>query len=257
MLLVIDIGNTNVVVGFMKSESDTVYTGRLETLKNEGAALYETELRAVFADAGIRADEIDGVVVSSVVPEITNALFEAARRVTGRTQLVINNRHNTGITIAIDEPDKVGADLIVGAVGACAKYDGALAVFDLGTATTLIVIDKKKTFLGGLIIPGIKISLNAMTSGASQLFDFELKDPENFIGKNTGECLQCGLVNGTAAMRDDLTHRVEAQLGEAVTPIVTGGLGGVIYKSCMRKMNYEPDLLMRGLWHIYKMNCED
>ena len=254
MLLVIDIGNTNVVAAFMISPKDIVYTGRFKTNKAGTPDWAGRELRAFLDKNNVAAEEISGVIISSVVPEITDAVCAASHEISGIKPLIVGHGIKTGISIETEAPEKTGADLIAAAAGAAREYDGAIAVFDLGTATTLTVITSDRRFLGGLIMPGVKISMEAMVSRASQLPEFDIDHHGRFIGKNTVESMQSGIVYGNAAMMDALSERVEEELEESVTVIVTGGLGGIIYPNCKRKMIYEPDLVLKGLWYIYEMN---
>ena len=254
MLLVIDIGNTNVVAAFMNSADDVGFTDRVETLKNGTSDWAERELEFFLDKSGIKRGDISGVIISSVVPEITAAVCEASQKVTQKKPLIVDHEIRTGIKIETEAPEKTGADLIAAAAGAACEYEGALAIFDLGTATTLTVVTSDRRFIGGLIMPGVRISMDAMVSRASQLPEFDIDHHGRFIGRNTIESMQSGIVYGNAAMMDALADRTEEELNERVTVIVTGGLGGLIYPNCKRKMIYEPDLVLKGLWYIYEMN---
>lgn len=256
MLLAIDIGNTSVVVALMKSDSDIIFKGRFATVKTDTVAEISPKLDELLRNSNENLFEIKGVIVCSVVPEITDAVVSASQEITGRCPLVVSHELETGILIKTDVPEKTGADLIAGAAGAAAYYDGVLAIFDLGTATTLSVVDEERNFLGGMIMPGVYVSMDAMVSRASQLPKFDIDSKPRFIGKNTVECMQSGIIYQNAAMMDELSDRVEYETGKKVTTIVTGGLGGKIYPYCRRRklMHFEPDLVLKGLWYIYEKN---
>jgi type III pantothenate kinase len=255
MLFVIDIGNTNIVAAFMESASEVKYSGRMATVKTAKSSGIASGFEDIIRTGAINKDEISGVIISSVVPEITDEAKEAARLVTGLEALVLTYKTETGVVIGNEAPENTGADLIAAAAGAAKEYGGPIAIFDLGTATTLTVVTADRIFLGGLIIPGVRISLDAMVGKASQLPAFDIAAPKRFIGRNTVESMQSGIVYGNAAMMDALIDRTEDDLGQKVTALVTGGLGGLIYPYCRRKMIYEPDLVLKGLWYIYEMNC--
>ena len=254
MLFVIDIGNTNIVTAIMASASDVVCEGRIETVKTDTADILASGFEAFLSDHKDKKRLITGVAISSVVPEITQAAAKAAQIVTGYEPLVLNYKTDTGITIANDRPKSTGMDLIAAAAGAAMEYKGALAIYDLGTATTMTVVTSDRRFIGGLIMPGVGISKEAMVSRASQLPPFDIDAPEHFIGRNTVDSMRSGIVYGNAAMMDSLLERVKDELKEDVTGIVTGGLGRLIYPYCKRKFIYEPELVLKGLWYIFERN---
>ncbi len=257
MLFVVDIGNTNIVVAIMKSASNVVCEGRIATVKTDTADILTEGFEAFLKEHEDIRKEISGVAISSVVPEITDAAAQAAQAVTGYEPLVLSYRTDTGITIANDNPQTTGMDLIAAAAGAAAEYSGALAIYDLGTATTMTVVTADRRFLGGLIMPGVGISKEAMVSRASQLPQFEIDAPEHFIGRNTIDSMRSGIVYGNAAMMDSLLERTKEDLNADVTGIVTGGLGRLIYPYCKSKFEYEPELVLKGLWYIFERNHAD
>ncbi len=254
MILALDIGNTNIVAALMESASDVLSSCRFQTDKKALKKDAEAELTAFLKNRGIEAGDVSGVVISSVVPEITDVMTKAAAEVVNETPLIIGADLDVGITIDTERPRETGADLIAGAAGAAAEYEGAIAIFDLGTATTLCVLTADRVFKGGLIMPGVYISMNAMVSRASQLHEFEITPPKELIGRNTLDSMRSGIVYGNAAMMDSLIDRVQDDLGTSVTSVVTGGLGGLIYPYCRRKIVYEPDLVLKGMWYIYERN---
>lgn len=159
-----------------------------------------------------------------------------------------------GTNILMDHPAQIGRDLIAVAVGGIAEYKLPLAIFDLGTATTLCVVDEKKNYIGGMIMPGIKTSLNALAENASQLKEIDLEPPRRVIGKNTTECMRSGMIYSNAAAIDGIIDRVEEELGQTVTVVATGGLADLIVPFCRRKVLLDKDLLLKGLWVIYNKN---
>lgn len=253
MILALDVGNSNIVVGFGDS-SESMYKGRLTTNKNGTSTEYAVRLKAMLDLYDVSRSDIEGSIISSVVPELTYALTNAVECLTGKSPLIVRNTLDTGLVIDIDNPKTLGADRIVGSVAAINEYKLPLAIFDIGTATTLDVIDKNGHHRGGVIMPGIKTSLNALSSNASQLPHIEFEAPISVIGTNTIDCMLSGVVYGNAAMMDGLIDMVEAEIGEELTVIATGGLARTIISHCKRKIIYDEDLLIKGLIIIYYRN---
>ncbi len=254
MILVVDIGNSNVVAAFMGSASDVAFSYRFRTKKADEKEGYAARFEEMFKKGGIDKKVVTGGIVSSVVPEITDAVCEAVAQVAHIEPLVFESSFDTGLIIDTESPKTVGLDRVAGAAGAAFEYDGALAVFDLGTTTTLSVVTRDRKYKSGLIMPGIHVSMRAMLKSASLLPKFEIVAPKSFIGGSVVKDMQSGLVYGPAAMLDALSDRTSEELGCEVVSIITGGLGGLIYPYCKRKMFYEPDLVLKGLWYIYERN---
>ena len=160
----------------------------------------------------------------------------------------------TGLNIRIDNPAQLGSDLVVDSVAGIAEYPVPLLIFDLGTANTVCVIDKNKNYLGGMIYPGIGVSLDSLTAHASQLGGISLEAPEHMIGKNTVECMKSGVIYSSAAAMDGIIDRLEEELGEKVTVVATGGLAKRIVPYCRRKVILDDNLLLKGLSIIYHKN---
>lgn len=256
MLLVVDIGNSNIVLGLMANAKDVIFAGRVKTRKTDDQEILLKKFADAIKENHAPLKKIDSAIIASVVPEITSAAAKAVKRLTGIEPMILNADFKTGLKIDTDDPHSVGTDLIAAAAGAVMEYDGPVAIFDLGTATTLSVVTSDKRYIGTIILPGVYISLNAMTRRASQLHAFEIDHPDHMIGKNTIESMQSGVLYGNAAMMDGLAERVEAELNEKVTFLVTGGLGRMIQPYCRHKMICERDLVLKGLWYIYNMNKE-
>jgi type III pantothenate kinase len=196
-----------------------------------------------------------GAIISSVVPEITDAIKTAVQIVTGQTALVIGPGVKTGLNIRIDNPAQLGADLVAGAVGALNKYPMPCLVLDMGTANKISVLDSKGNYRGCTISAGIGISLRALSSGTSQLPAIPLNAPANAIGTNTVDSMQSGTVLGAAAMIEGLCARLEENLGEKIATVVaTGGIAGDIIRYCRMDIIHDPDLILDGLRFIFEKN---
>lgn len=169
--------------------------------------------------------------------------------------MVIGPGLKTGVNITLDNPAQLGSDLVVDAAAGIAEYPLPLIIFDMGTATTVSVIDENKNYLGGMIIPGVNVSLNAMISQTSQLPRISLEPPKRIIGKNTIECMKSGILYSTAASLDGIIDRVESELGKKATVVATGGLAGSIIPHCTKKIILDDELLLKGLIVIYNKNA--
>lgn len=253
MILTADIGNTNITLGAFKDDS-LVCVSRLATQRHRTADQYAIELKALFDIEGLNG-EFSGAIISSVVPELTDAFARAIKKVTGADALIVAAGLKNGLKIAIDNPKELGADLVAGAVGAIAKYELPCLVMDLGTATKISVIDNGGVFLGCTIAPGLRISLDALASRTSQLPTIAVAAPAHAIGTNTPDCIKSGTVLGTAAMLDGMADRLEKELGKKIkTVVATGGLSKEVVNCCEREIVYNKDLILEGLFVIYKKN---
>ena len=254
MILVIDVGNTNIVMGCMEGH-ERLFTARVASdrrkTEDEYALIFEGMLRM----KGIQIDQIEGGIISSVVPELKKVLSEMAKRLTGKDFLIVGSGLKTGLNIRIDAPDKLGSDLVVDAVAASARYPKPTVIFDMGTATTCSVLDEKGVYIGGMIMPGMRVSVDALSSRTAQLPYIDLVTPDEVIGKNTVNCMRSGVIYGHAAMLDGLIDRVEEQLGQHVTAVITGGLSRVVVPHCKRDIIYDENLLLDGLTILYEKNC--
>lgn len=253
MILAIDIGNTNVVVGCI-DENKTYFIERLSTVKTKTEAEYAIDIKTILEIHGMKSNEIEGAIVSSVVPQITRVVKEAAEKIVKKEALVVGPGVKNGLNILTDNPAQLGSDLVVDAVAAIAEYPAPMIIFDLGTANTVSVIDRKKNYLGGMIFPGINTSLNALTANASQLQGISLDAPKKAIGTNTIDCMKSGVIYSNAASLDGIVDRIEEELGEKVTVIATGGLAKTIVPFCKKEMVIDNDLLIKGLLIIYRKN---
>ncbi len=253
MLLAIDIGNTNIVIGGIRGE-EIVFEARIATDRIKTSDQYGAEIKSMLGLFDVRPGDIQDCIISSVVPPVFNSVRTGIVKVTGKAPLVVGPGIKTGLNIQMDAPSQVGSDRIVIAVAALAEYDPPLTLLDLGTATTIEVVDKGNTYLGGCIIPGVRISLDALTSRTAQLPGIRLDQPKKVIGKNTVDCMRSGIMYGTAAMLDGMLDRVEEELGFSTTVVATGGMAQFIVPLCRREIRLEKDLLLKGLSIIYQKN---
>ena len=254
MILAIDVGNTNIVLGCIEGD-EILFEARMASDQLKTSDQYCAEIGSMLALFAVQPARLDGAILSSVVPQITNAVKKAVQRLIGKPCLVVGPGLKTGLNIRIDNPAQAGADLVVAAVAAIQDYGAPLIIIDLGTATTITVIDKNRSFIGGCIIPGMKISMNALTSRTAQLPGVSLEAPKLAIGRNTVDCMQSGIMYGTAAMLDGMVDRMEAELGYETTVVATGGLAEYVVPLCRREAIIDKDLLLKGLNLIYKLNA--
>ncbi|MBQ3380015.1 MAG: type III pantothenate kinase [Clostridia bacterium] len=253
MLLAIDAGNSNIVVGLIEND-EIVKVFRISTDTSKTADEYLISFRQLMDVGGVDYKKIDGAIICSVVPPIKSALTGAVKMLTGLDPLIVSAELNTGLLIDIDNPAQLGSDLIADAVAAVSDYTLPAIVFDMGTATTISVIGKDSRYLGGVIMPGLRLSLNALSSHTSQLPKVSIEAPESCIGRNTVDCMKSGSIFGAASMMDGMIERIEDELGEEASVIATGGLSQYVVPECRREIVYDENLLLRGLNKIYKMN---
>lgn len=253
MILAIDIGNTNIVLGCIDEEK-TYFLERLSTVKTKTEAEYAIDIKTILEIHGIKPSQIEGAIVSSVVPPLTKNVKKAAEKIVKGEAMVVGPGVKTGLNIMIDNPAQLGSDRVVNAVAGLAEYPVPMIIFDLGTANTACVIDAKRNYIGGMIFPGINTSLNALTANASQLQGISLDEPKQVIGKNTVDCMKNGVIYSNAASLDGIIERIEEELGMKATVIATGGLSKIIVPYCKKKIILDDDLLIKGLLIIYKKN---
>ena len=247
MLLAIDIGNTNVVLALLDAEDRVLEERRAPSKDGWTAEQYAAQIRALLCGRAVR-----GAAVSSVVPELTGVLSAAAREAAGVTALVVNSDSPVGLTLAIEQPETLGADILAADAAAAEEYPLPVIVFDFGTATPVTVVDEQRRYRGGVILPGIKLGMQALFTGTAQLPDIRIEAPAHVICTETVESLQAGAVYGAAAMTDGLVERMESELGRPCTAVVTGGLGRFVVPHCRRRLVYDEHLLLRGLGMIWR-----
>ena len=253
MLLAIDIGNTNIVIGGIDG-GKTSFEARVATDRIKTSDQYGSEIKSMLSLFDVRPSDVEDCIISSVVPPVFNSVRTGVMKVIGKAPMVVGPGIKTGLNIQMDTPSQVGSDRIVIAVAALAEYEPPLTLLDLGTATTIEVVGRGNTYLGGCIIPGVHISLEALTSRTAQLPGISLDRPKQVIGKNTVDCMRSGIMYGTAAMLDGMLDRVEEELGFTARVVATGGMAQFIAPLCRREMSLERDLLLKGLNILYKKN---
>ena len=253
MILAIDVGNTNIVVGCI-DDRKTYFIERLSTNRTKTELEYAVDLKNVLDIYHIKKTEIEGCIISSVVPQITNIVKLAAEKILKKNAIVLGPGVKTGLNIMMDNPGQLGADQVADAVAGISSYPVPLILIDMGTATTASVVNSKKQYVGGMILPGVGVSLDALTARASQLSVISIDAPRHVIGKNTIECMKSGVLYSNAAALDGIIDRIEEELGEKATVVATGGLAKKIVPHCKREIILDEELLLRGLLIIYEKN---
>ncbi len=253
MLLAVDVGNTNIVLGVIDGEK-LVCSGRLSTNVYETEIEYSMKLKTFLQIHNV--SEVDGAIISSVVPALVRTLKDSVKLVCNVDALIVGPGVKTGLNIKIDNPAELGADIVVGDVAVINKYSLPAIVFDFGTATTASVIDKNGAHIGGAILCGVRTALNALSNDTAQLPQIDISAPSKLIGTNTIDCMKSGSVVGTAAMLEGLVARFEKELGEKATVVVTGGIGEAISKVTDIDVVVDDDLLIDGLRIIYEKNTD-
>ena len=248
MHILIDIGNSTIVIALANSEGNITATWRFKTKKEETASFFRYELKQGLRKYGVETSDVEKVTISSVVPEVNDDIAQAVSDLTGITPHFFSTDDAHGIiTIDIESPSQLGKDRLADAIGAATCYGVPAIVIDFGTATTIGIIDENKVFKGGIIIPGVKTSLSALSSRASQLPSITIEKPQHMIGRNTLECMQSGIVYGTAAMIDGLIDQIADSLPMHTHIIATGGMAKTIVPHCKHQITIDPYLLFKGL----------
>jgi type III pantothenate kinase len=254
VLLAIDVGNSTTVVGTFQGD-ELRHHWRLSTHAGETADELAVKLAGLLRFAGLDLrDDIDGAIVSSVVPDVTETLRRAARRYLRRPLLVVEPGVRTGLALRVDNPREIGADRIVNALAAYELYGGPAIVVDFGTATSFDVVDAQGQFIGGAIAPGVATSADALVRRAARLPRVETVTPPAAIGRSTVTALQSGIVYGSAGQVDALVSRMAAELGPGVTTVATGGLASAVLEACETIDHHDPWLTLKGLQIIWDRN---
>jgi len=254
MLLAVDIGNTNVVFGLYRGRS-LEQTFRVSTVITRTEDEYGVLLQQLLMLRKIPSDAIDAAIIASVVPPLTDVMVEAVRHAFAREPLVVGPGLKTGIPVLYENPRDVGADRIVNAVAAYERTKSAVIVVDFGTATTFDCISPKGEYLGGVIVPGVQVSLEGLVARAAKLSRVELAAPPHVVGRNTTHALQSGVVFGYASMVDGVIERIEAELGYDCQVLATGGLAALIAKHTRRLEQVDVNLTLDGLCLIHERNA--
>ena len=256
MLLAIDIGNSNVVIGCLNDKNETTSLFRMVTDQKKTEDEYAAGMKTILQNNGIDCAGFEGAIICSVVPPLTEIFRAAVEKLTGRHALVVGAGIKTGLNIVIDDPATLGSDLAAAAVAAMAQFPLPAIIIDMGTATTITVVDEGNRFIGGAIVPGVALSMNALSGGTSLLHKVPIEAPKKCISGTTTECMQSGAVYGNAALLDGMISRFEKELGKPASLVATGGIAPKIIPHCSHEIIYDEDLLLKGLGIIYRKNTK-
>ena len=253
MILAIDAGNTHIVLGCLEAKR-TRTLARISTDPTKTTHEYAILIRDVLDFECIDIRELEGAIISSVVPQLNRVLKKAVRQLFGVEPLVVGPGIKTGLAIRCDTPSSVGADLICACVAAQSLYGSPCLIIDIGTATKMMVVDDKGAFIGVSIIPGVLMGLDALATGTAQLPNIDLGAPGSIIAKNTIDCMRSGVIFGHACMIDGMIDRIRNEIGKELPVYVTGGLAPVILPHCRHEMVADELLVLKGLHIIYQKN---
>lgn len=255
MILTVDVGNTNIVLGgFM--DDKLMFVARMRTSKYKMPDEYSINFKALFELNGYTSDMFEGAIVSCVVPPLLPTLKAAITKVCNCKVLTVSPGTKTGLHIKIDNPGVLGADLVSSAVAAMSRYSMPCIIVDLGTATKFSVLGEDTEFLGVSIMPGVNISLDALSKSTAQLPHIELSDAQSIIGTNSIDSMRSGIVFGTASMLDGMIDRINAEIGAEATVVVTGGIAKNIVPYCKHKIILDENLILYGLNDIFIKNIK-
>ncbi|MCR5720048.1 MAG: type III pantothenate kinase [Lachnospiraceae bacterium] len=255
MILAIDVGNTNIVIGCLSKENGTtLFEERLNTDHKKTSIEYAIAIKTILDIHNVKETDICGAIMSSSVPPVTRQVRQGSEILLKKPTLVVAPGMKTGVDIKIDDPAALGADLLVGAVAGIDNYGTPLILIDMGTATTISVIDNKSKFLGGMILPGVRVSLEGLTSHAAHLPDIAIEKPEKLINGTTVGSMQSGSIYGHASCIDGMVERIWEELGYETTVVATGGFAKLVIPCCKKKITVDNQLLIKGLYILYKKN---
>lgn len=255
MIIAVDIGNSNIVIGGVEGEK-ILFEARIRTDATKTSDEYCVDLKILLDVYHVKVEDITGSIISSVVPQVLNSMKTALKKLTGIESLVVGPGLKTGLNIKIENPAQTGADLVVASVAALREHKPPLIVVDMGTATTMVVLDETGALIGGSISPGVKTSLDALTERTALLPGLQLDTPKRAVGRNTNDAMRSGIMLGAACMLDGMAERMEAELGCKATMIATGGLAKFVTPLCSREVIYDKDLLIKGLVALYRDNVK-
>ena len=253
MILAIDIGNTNIVLGGFVDD-ELVIVARIATDSTKTEDEYATKIKSVLTLHDIDKSSVKGAIISSVVPPLNTVMKKAVKSVYNIDPIMVGPGIKTGINIKCDDPSSVGADLICACVATHHIYGSPSLIVDMGTATKIMIVDKTGSFVGVSIIPGVNIALKTLASGTAQLPQISLEAPKSVIGKNTIDCMRSGAVFGNASMVDGMIDRFCDEVGDELPVYATGGIAPTIIPYCKHKITLEDNLVLKGLNILYKKN---
>lgn len=256
MLLAVDVGNSNTSIGLFDREQHLQFLASLDTDSRKTADQISVDLMNLFTLYRYDYRQVTGAILCSVVPPLNFMMEKALTRLLGKPPMVVGPGVKTGLNIRLTVQTQVGADIVADAVAALERFQPPIITIDMGTATTVGVISEGRTYEGGMLLPGVNVSLEALSRRAAQLPDISLQHPKTLIGKNTEDCMRSGIVYGTAGMLDGIIDRIREEFpGREVSVVATGGNAPVILRYCRNPIVYDKYLLMNGLWSIYQKNC--
>lgn len=254
MILAIDMGNSNVKIGIVENEKKVIEE-RVHTDSTHTSLEYAEHILQLLGLYHVKKEEITGAVIASVVPPLTAVLSAAVNKVFGFRPMIVNGNLKTSVTFkGVDDPCYVGADLVAGAEAVCREYPLPCIMVNMGTATTIMLVDKDGDFRGGSILPGMKTALSALSDDAAILPEISLDEPGSPITLDTVECMRGGIIYGNAAQIDGIVERMEEEIGEACTVVATGGMARFCVPYCRHGVILDKDLLMKGLYYIWTEN---
>lgn len=254
MLLCIDIGNTNTVIGIFRKE-ELLASFRIESNLYQTADEYGIKLLEMFKYHSLDALDVEGVIISSVVPILDSTYEKMIAKYFNKKPLFVGPGIKTGIKITTDNPKQVGADIIVGAVASHHKYGAPVIIIDMGTAITFFYVDKKKELVGGIIAPGVKTSFKSLISNTSKLEEVKMNQPLNIIGRDTIACIQSAMIYGTSAMIDGVIRKMKEEIGlDNIKVVLTGGEAKMLHQYLEEDVIYDENIIIEGLKIIYQKN---
>ncbi|SFG31925.1 type III pantothenate kinase [Oribacterium sp. WCC10] len=255
MILAVDCGNTHTKIGCIDEGIVIEPVVRLETNRKKTMYEYASDIDRILSLTHLKEKNIDGVIISCVVPPLMDVLYDALKLVTGKNALMVGAGVKSGIRIQIDDPGTIAANLVSAAVGAKNLYSLPAIIVNMGTATTVTVVNAEGAYIGGIIMPGVTLSMDALTSGTSLLPSVDLAPPKKTISTQTMDAMKAGIIYGSAGALDGIIDRFTAELKiENPSIIATGGIAHVITKYTKHKMILDENLLLKGLWYIWCLN---
>lgn len=255
MILAVDVGNSSTTVGLFDQEGKLTFRSTLETYRNKTRDQCAIDLLGVFQLYGGKMAQVSGGILSCVVPPLTAVFADAISRLTGKPPLVVGPGIKTGLNIKAEIHDQLGSDIVASSVAAIAGYQSPIVMIDMGTATSLSLI-QGSVYEGCMIMPGLTLALEAMSERAAALPPISIESPAQLglLGHTTEEAMRSGVLYGHASMVDGMVERIEESIGQAVTVVATGGNAPRILRYCKRTIQYDADLVMKGLYLLYQKN---
>ncbi|MBR6303318.1 MAG: type III pantothenate kinase [Lachnospiraceae bacterium] len=257
MILTVDVGNTNIVIGCAEPGSrKIIFEERLYTDRHKSDTEYATSAKSILDLYNISPSDLEGGILSSSVPPVTEPIRRGLEKLLGKKIIEVGPGIKTGVDIKLDDPSSLGADLLVGAVAGISYYGSPLILIDMGTATTISIINNEKRFMGGMIIPGIEVSLAGLARRAAHLPEVAIKVPGRLIGGNTVGAMQSGSIYGHASCIDGMIDRIWDELGYKTAIVATGGFAGIVIPCCKHEITLDDSLLIKGLTILFEKNTK-